>query len=400
MIEKLVEIQLNLAKEAGKFPYRRYLFGRINWNNRLLGIIGARGVGKTTLLLQYYLSKFNNPQDCLYLSADNINVINNGLYNIAEEFFKLGGKVLLIDEIHKYPGWQTELKNIYDCFPGKKAIFSGSSSINILKGKADLSRRAIYYNLRGLSFREFLNLRLDMEFEPIKFKNLVNDHIKIAHRISSQIPVLRYFREYLKYGYYPFFKEGIDTFYNKLNNIIEKIMYEDIPSIYNIKYSTVPDLKKLFYLVATSQPFTPNISRMSAQLGISKEYIYNYIEEFRNASLFILLYPRAKGFKSLRKPQKIYLENSNLFHLVEDEKGFNIEKGSIRETFFINQVTFSINLYYHEASDFVDKKGRFFEIGGRKKKESYSSGNYFYAIDDITAGFKNRIPLWLFGFLY
>ncbi|RKY43338.1 MAG: hypothetical protein DRP80_05595 [Candidatus Omnitrophota bacterium] len=209
MIEKFIEIHLSLVKEVEKLPYKRYLFKKINWRNRLIGITGARGMGKTTLLLQYYLHNFKTPQDCLYLSADNINVINRGLYNIAEEFFKYGGKVLLVDEIHKYPDWQIELKNIYDSFPKKKIIFSGSSSISVLKGKGDLSRRAVFYNLRGLSFREYLILCLNKQFQPVDFKDLLKEHIKLADEVSYQIPVLKYFREYLKYGCYPFFKEGV-----------------------------------------------------------------------------------------------------------------------------------------------------------------------------------------------
>jgi len=398
MIEKLIEIHLSLVKEVEKLPYKRYLFNKINWKNPLIGIVGARGVGKTTLLLQYYLYNFKTPQDCLYLSADNINVINKGLYNIAEEFFKFGGKSLLIDEIHKYPDWQIELKNIYDSFPKKKIIFSGSSSIGILKGKGDLSRRAVFYNLRGLSFREYLILRLNRQFHPVNFKDLLKEHIKLADKINSQLPVLKYFREYLKYGYYPFFKEGVESFYNKLGNVIEKIFYEDIPSLFNIKHSTIYNLKKLFYLVATSQPFIPNISKISSQLGISKEYIYTYIEELQKAGLFILLYPKTKGFSLLRKPQKIYLENTNLFYLIEQEKGFTIEKGSIRETFFLNQLGSLEKLYYSDKADFMDREGRLFEVGGKEKKAS--SKDIFLALDDIVVGFRNRIPLWLFGFLY
>lgn len=398
MIEKYIEIQLSLAKEVERLPFRRYLFERINWDTHLIGITGARGTGKTTLLLQYYLSNFKNPEDCLYFSADHITVANSGLYAIAEEFFRFGGRVLLIDEVHKYPQWQIELKNIYDSFPAKKIIFSGSSTINILKGKADLSRRAVYYSLAGLSFREFLILRLNKEFKAIKLERLLKSHIEFANDINSELPVFKYFKEYLKFGYYPFFKEGIDSFPSKLANVIEKILYEDMPSLFNIKYSTIHSLKKLFYLVATSQPFIPNISRISAQLDISKEYIYTYLNEFEKAGLFILLYLKAKGFRLLRKPQKIYLENTNLFYLVE-EKGFNIEKGSLRETFFANQVMNVGNLHYSEGADFVDDEGRRFEVGGRNKS-SKDLRDVYFALDDITVGFKNRIPLWLFGFLY
>lgn len=404
MIEKLIEIHLSLAEETKKLTYKRYLYSRISWNNRLIGIVGARGVGKTTLILQYYLDHFDTPQDCLYISADNINVANKGLYSIAEEFFSFDGKVMLIDEVQKYPDWEQELKNIYDSFPSKKIIFSGSSSISILKGKADLSRRAVFYNLRGLSFREFIFLHADKSFTHITMDELLRNHVGIAADIGASIPVLRYMKDYLKFGYYPFFKEGIDVFYAKLGNVIEKVFYEDIPLIFNVKPSTVHSLKKLFYLVATSQPFIPNISRISSQLSISKEYIYAYIEELEKAGLFILLHSRAKGFKLLRKPQKIYLENPNFFALVGEEKGFSVERGSVRETFFLNQAGAAAKLYFSEKADFIDQKERLFEIGGKSKtderKATDSSKDYFLVCDDMNIGFKNKIPLWLFGFLY
>jgi predicted AAA+ superfamily ATPase len=396
---------LAIAKEIERFSFKRHLYAKINWHNRLIGIVGARGVGKTTLILQYYLDNFKTPEDCLYISADNINVCDRGLYNTAEEFFKFGGKSLIIDEVHKYPRWQQELKNIYDSFPSKRIIFSGSSSIHILKGKADLSRRVVFYDLKGLSFREFLGLHLNKNFKALGLEELLKNHVKIAADISSQLEVLKYMRDYSKFGYYPFFKEGIDTFYTRLNNVIEKIFYDDIPLLFNVRPPTVHSLKKLFYLIATSQPFIPNISRLSSQLGISKEYIYTYIDELQKAGLFILLWPKAGGFKLLRKPQKIYLENVNLFALVEELKGLSIEKGSLRETFFLNQASSATRLYFSEEADFIDIKGRFFEIGGRSKqgynaKLTEKHKNYFIVCDDIKVGFKNKIPLWIFGFLY
>lgn len=396
MIEKLAQTQLTLAKKVKEYGFRRYLYASINWNQRLIGIVGPRGVGKTTLMLQYYLENFATPEDCLYLSADNVTTASAGLYNLAEEFFNLGGKTILIDEVHKYPNWQQELKNIYDSFPQKRVIFSGSSSIHILRAKADLSRRVVYYNLKGLSFREFLVIRGAKTFKPLLFDDILKNHLPIAESISSSLPVLRHFKDYLKFGYYPFFNEGIEEFQPKLSNVVEKIFYEDIPLLFNVRPATIHSLRKLFYLVATSQPFTPNISRISAQLGISKEYIYAYIDELEKAGLFILLYPKEKGFKLLRKPRKIYLECPSLFYLVEDEKGFSTEKGSVRETFFANQASYAVKLYSSEKADFIDDKNRLFEIGGKSK----TSNESFIASDDLVVGFKNNIPLWLFGFLY
>jgi hypothetical protein len=398
MIEKLIEIQLSLVGEVKKLKHSRYLLSKINWKNSLVGIVGARGVGKTTLLLQYYLKNFDSPQDCLYFSADNINVVNSGLYNLAEEFFKLGGQVVLIDEVHKYPKWQQEIKNVYDSFPNKQIVFSGSSSVNILKGKGDLSRRVVFYDLRGLSFREFILFKLGKKFEAVDLDVIIKDHLYLSEEVNFQISVLRYFREYLQFGYYPFFLEGKDSFYHWLNNVGEKIFYEDIPVLFNVKPSAIYGLKKLFYVVATSQPFAPNISKLSSQLNISKEYIYRYIDELQNANLFTLLYSKEKGFKLMRKPEKIYLENSNLFYLVRQNRGLNIETGSIRESFFISQVKDKTHLYYTPKADFIDNNGRLFEIGGKNKKTQ--NPEIFYAVDDLTAGLKNRIPLWLFGFLY
>ena len=405
MIEKLIEIHLSLTKEIEPLIYKRYLYSNVHWNSRLIGIVGARGVGKTTLMLQYYLDHFKSPEDCLYFSADNIHVANKGLFPLAEEFFRYAGTTILIDEIHKYPNWQVELKNIYDSFPTKKIIFSGSSTISILQGRGDLSRRVVFYHLKGLSFREFLCLQTQRAFEPIAFNQLLQNHAKIAKEINSNIPVLRHFRDYLNFGYYPFFKEGVEVFYGKLSNAIEKIFYEDIPLLFNVKPTTVHHLKKLFYLVATSQPFVPNISRISAQLGISKEYIYTYIEELEKAGLLILLHPKEKGFKLLRKPQKIYLENANLFALIVEEKGFGVEKGNIRETFFLNQVSSTTRLYATDRADFIDGQGRLFEIGGKSKSTgevhlANSQQDSFIVCDEMNVGFKNKIPLWLFGFLY
>lgn len=396
MIEKFAQTHLTLAKKVKEYSFKRYLYASINWSQRLIGIVGPRGVGKTTLMLQYYIENFTTPEDCLYISADNVNIANAGLYNLAEEFFNLGGKIILIDEVHKYPDWQQELKNIYDSFPQKRVIFSGSSSIHILRGKVDLSRRVVYYNLKGLSFREFLIMREAKTFKPLSFEDILKNHLSIAESISSGLPILRHFKDYLKFGYYPFFNEGLEEFLPKLSNVVEKIFYEDIPLLFNVRPSTIHSLRKLFYLIATSQPFTPNISRISAQLGISKEYIYAYIDELEKAGLFILLYPKEKGFKLLRKPQKIYLQCTNLFYLVEEEKGFLTEKGSIRETFFASQASYAVKLYSSEKADFVDEKNRLFEIGGRNK----TSNDSFIVSDDVLVGFKNKIPLWLFGFLY
>ena len=236
-----------------------------------MGIVGARGVGKTTLVLQYYAERFSSPEECLYLSADHIWVVGYGLYRIAREFFSLGGKVIIFDEIHKYPNWSQELKNIYDSFPDRKIIFTGSSSLRILQEKADLSRRAVVYELPGLSFREFLSISDAGDFSVLSLDELLERHTRISSEIASEVPVRKLFRDYLRHGYYPFFVEGVSDYQKKLLNAVEKIFYEDIPSVWKVKPTNIPVLKRLLWLISTSFPFEVNIEKLSRELRVSKE---------------------------------------------------------------------------------------------------------------------------------
>lgn len=401
MIEELIKFHLAKASEI-KTDFKRYLYEEINWKERLLGIIGARGVGKTTLILQYYKEHYDSPEDCLYVSCDNIGVLSHGLFEIAKEFFTLGGKVILLDEIHKYPNWSQELKNIYDSFPNKQIIFSGSSSLNIIKGKFDLSRRAVVYQLIGLSFREFLKVEKGLAIKRFNLEEILKDHLKISTQIVAQISPLKYFRKYLQYGYYPFYLEGRETYAQKVNNVIEKVVYEDIPSVFPMKQSSLPILKKIIYLVSTSQPFSPNIQKISSALGVSKEYVYLYLEYLTSASLFNSLFPQGAGFRLIRKPSKIYLENPNLFYALSEKEKLAFAIGAIRECFFLNQLKKDNKVAYPKKGDFLVNDKYLFEIGGKNKTPSQivNEKNAFLAVDGIEIGFKNKIPLYLFGFLY
>ncbi len=403
MIERFFDIQKNLAKSIS-LDFQRYLMKEIDFNERLIGIVGARGTGKTTLLIQYYKKEFSSPEDCLYISADNIYAISQGLFNIAEYFFKYGGKVLLIDEIHKYPQWAQELKNIYDSFPEKKIFFSGSSMLDIVKRKADLSRRAMIYNLKGLSFREFLEISGKFSLEHLEFQEIMENHIEVANDISGRIEILKYFKNYLVKGYYPYFIESKkeENYFNKLNNALEKILYEDIPTVFNIKVSTIPLLKKMIYLVASSHPFQLNIDNLSKELCASKEYVYLYIEYLEKAGVFNLLYSGTKGKKILRKPQKIFLENSNLVHLVNRRTGFEYEIGAIREIFFVNQVKYKNTIFGSTRADFTVNEKYVFELGGKSKKAKQVnlSKEEYLVKDGIEIGSRHVIPLWIFGMMY
>lgn len=400
MLEELFEIQVRLAAHTPR-RFKRFLFEKINWEARCLGIVGARGVGKTTLLLQYYLENFSSPEECLYLSADHVLVVGHGLYQIAKEFFALGGKVIIFDEIHKYPSWSQELKNIYDSFPDKKIIFTGSSSLHLLKEKADLSRRTILYDLPGLSFREFLLLTEEgKDLGPFSLEEIIKNHVRIASEIASQLPVRKLFKEYLKYGYYPFFVEGISDYENKLLNAVEKIFYEDIPAVWKIKPGNVPLLKKVLWLIASSSPFEPNIEKMSREFRISKEYIYIYLEALEKSGLIKTISPLQKSYRLIRKPAKIYLDNPNLYHLFSG-RAFPPQIGSIRECFFVNQVSSKYSIRAASRGDFI-VGDCVFEVGGKskKKRQIRQEEQAFLVLDDIEVGVGPKIPLYLFGFLY
>lgn len=400
MLEELFEIQLRLAAQVPR-QFKRFLFAQVNWQARCIGIVGARGVGKTTLMLQYYVENFSSPEECLYLSADHVLVVGYGLYQIAKEFFTLGGRVIIFDEVHKYPSWSQELKNIYDSFPDKKIIFTGSSSLHILKEKADLSRRVVLYKLPGLSFGEFIFLSKGERIGPFDLEKIIQNHVGISSKIAVQCsPIRRLFKEYLKFGYYPFFVEGTLDYENKLLNAVEKVLYEDIPAVWKIKAVNIPILKKILWLIASSSPFEPNIEKMSREFGISKEYVYIYLEVLEKAGLIKTVFPVQKGYRLVRKPAKIYLDNPNLYYVLGG-RIFSPQIGSIRECFFVNQLSLKHTVYTALQGDFMIK-GFLFEIGGKNKtkKQIAKKENSFLILDDIEIGIGQKIPLYLFGFLY
>lgn len=403
MLEHFYEIQARLA-DSVQLEFKRYLFDAVDWQARMFALIGPRGVGKTTMMLQHYKEEYRDPGKCLYVSADNIRVQAVGLYHIAGEFFKTGGRLLLVDEVHKYPGWAMELKNIYDSFPAGRTAVSGSSTLEILKGGHDLSRRLQSYRLPGLSFREFLALQTGCLVGPLSLEELVTGHTEAAAQIIKGAggTILGHFRDYLDWGCYPFYLEGKDSYHVKLGNVVEKILSDDIPAVFGVRPTSVPVLRKLLHLVATSQPFAPNIERMAGNLGISKEYVYNFLDYLRLAGLFAFLSRPEGGFKSVRKPRKVYLDNPNLFRTLLGRSEAAPRVGAIRESFFLNQVHSACGVTADSQVDFATSQGYRFEVGGRAKSEEQlgDAGNAYLAVADTEIGSFRRIPLWLFGFLY
>lgn len=401
-LSEFFSIQTNLFSLVPKQRIR-FLNENIDWNSRLLGIIGGRGTGKTTLLLQHLAGKEQGQQRNLYISADHIRVQATGLYDIVSHFFRLGGETIVIDEVHKYANWHQEIKNLYDAFPASKIFFSGSSMLALQKGKADLSRRTVFYTLPGLSFREYLYFAHGKEFHPVLLQDLLQNHSQVASKILEKGPVLGHFRDYLDHGVYPFFLEGTEHYLHKLLNVLEKLLYEDIPAVIGVKTANVPVLKRMLWLIATSQPFTPNIERMSRNLTISKEYIYTYLDSLERAGLLSGILPSETGYRLARKPSKIYMENTNLLRAVAGELGGMDQAGTRRETFFAHQMkTAGMNVRIPSRGDFLVEGQYLFEIGGSTKGKTQVKDvhNAFVARDDIEVGFGNVIPLWLFGFMY
>ena len=401
MLQKLFEIhEQTIARYTN--DTKRFLYNQINWDVNAICVYGSRGTGKTTLIIQNYLENYGDINKALYISADNIHVIAHGLYEIADEYFKYGGKALFIDEIHKYPNWSTELKNIIDVYGERKIVFSGSSSLNLIKGLGDLSRRVIYYHLPGLSFREYLGFETGQLYNTFNLKQILQNHVNIASEIKKRVSILSEFRNYLRYGYYPFYLEGKEEYTNRLQNVIEKVLFEDLTVVFNIRQSKLPVIKKMLWLIAASPPFSPNIDRLSRELGISREYVYHYLECLEKSGLLISVKKYGKGLRTIRKPAKIYLENPNLISVISDETNSSRLSGSLRETFFINQLRQIFFVSNPNKGDFMIDNKYTFEVGGKNKDFSQikNIAQSYLATDGIEIGFSEKIPLYLFGFLY
>ncbi|BBG66373.1 ATPase component BioM of energizing module of biotin ECF transporter [Hydrogenimonas sp.] len=397
MIEKLFRKQEYIYKKIENITYKRYFFDIVDFSERLIGLIGARGIGKTTFLLQYLNSLDLPDTKKLYFSVDSIVASNMKLFDVAEDFYNLGGKVLVIDEIHKYKDFEIELKEIYD-FLDLQVIFSGSSAIVIEHKKGDLSRRAVVYRLKGLSFREFLELKLDKKFERWSLEEILSDHLEIARDICKEIKLLEHFKEYLKFGYYPFYFENRNSYCLKIEETINAVIESDLPIIFNIEPSNIHKLKQLVAYLCTSKPFKLNLTALSQKIGINRKTLYQYIYYLTLGNIFTRLEAKSKGDTIFSKPAKLYLNNPNLNNCYCQES----ETGTIREEFFLNMLSINHKILYPKEGDFLLDGKYLFEIGGKNKsfKQIKDIANSYIAADDIETGFGNKIPLWLFGFLY
>lgn len=396
MIETLQNIFLNYYKKT-PMQYKRYMHTALDMDQKMVGIIGSRGVGKTTFILQY-LKMLDTPfEKKLYFSADHVEAIRYSLYEIAEAFAQRGGKILAIDEIHKYPNFELELKSIYDTFD-IQIIFSGSNALRLEHAKADLSRRAVLYRVNGMSFREYLAFETGIEFHSYNLSDILTDHVDIALEINEKIKPFEYFRNYLQHGYYPFYKESKNSYLQKLNETLNVILESDLPLVFNIEPKNIYKLKKLLILLCESKPYELNISKLASKIEINRNTLYHYLHYLEAGGVTNMIRRKSKGDGILLKPEKLYLNNTNLSYAYCK----NHEIGTLREQFFMNQLQLKQQVHYSKIGDFLIDDTYIFEIGGKRKNfdQIKDIKNAYVVADDIEIGHGHKIPLWLFGFLY
>ncbi len=376
--------------------FTRYLLPEVDWNQRLILLLGHRGVGKTTLLLQQMKADVSKS---IYLSLDDYYFEEKRLIEVVGALYDLGYRSFYLDEIHRYVHWSKELKNVYDDFTDSKFIVTGSSILEISKGQEDLSRRAVVYPLVGLSFREFLLLEEKVDLPVLTLDQIMQQHATIASDYLDHFDFKSSFKNYLTYGYYPFYREGKRVYHQKLQETTHLVIDSDITPFEELNYSTVRVMKKLLYVISQSVPFIPNISKLAEKMGVTRNTILKLLDILDKAQLLSLLHTSTEGISMLQKPEKIYLQNTNLAYMFAHESP-NV--GNLRETFFFNQLQVRHQVTAPKYGDFMVDSQYVFEVGGTSKTSKQIQGvpNAYLAIDGIEGGVGNRIPLWLFGFLY
>lgn len=370
----------------------RYLHDQIHWDAQLVALVGARGVGKTTLIMQH-IKLHDDPDTSLYISADDLYFASHTLVSLAEEFYREGGKHLYIDEIHRYPNWSTEIKNIYDFLPNLHVVYTGSSILDLEKGGADLSRRRLQYHLYGLSFREYLALAEGLQLPVASLEDVVGGKVMLP----ADYRPLQHFHRYLQQGYYPFFRE--EEYLTRLDQTVNATLETDIPQFASLNFSTIKKLKLLLYIIAESVPFKPNMSNIARDTGISRNDLPDVFAYLNKAGLIEQLRTPVKGIRALGKVEKVYLDNTNLAHALSPHATPDV--GNLRETFFMTATRVTLDPLASEASDF--ELGEYtFEVGGKNKSQAQIKGvpNAYVVKDGIEFGTPHVLPLWTFGFLY
>jgi len=395
-----IRLRSNQKIERVTTIYQRDELQKIDWTPRLMGVKGARGIGKTTLFLQHLKQNHGFSEKAIYLSLDDIYFTEYRLIDFVEDFYRNGGLYVYIDEVHKYPNWAIEIKNIYDTYPDLKIIFTGSSMLEIQKSKVDLSRRAIIFPMQGLSFRQFLALKYQINIPAYKLSEILEKANEIIGNLPKGFKPYPYFKEYLQSGYYPYFKENDNWYFERVEATTQAVIESDFLLLHNIDIKNIRRIYQLLLVIATSPPFKPNVTKLSERTGISRPTLLQYIYHLEKADLLTLLQSPRKGITLLQKPEKLFLENPNLVYTYAPT---NYDVGMIRETFVLNQLKAIHKVNYPErGADILVDEEILFEIGGKnkKKKQIKKEENAYILADNWDFKVGNKIPIWLIGLLY
>ena len=378
--------------------FKRYLYSQINWKARIISIKGARGVGKTTMLLQHILENYEDIDQTLYASLDNLWFATHSLMDLVDWADRHGISRLYLDEVHRYEGWSQALKNIYDDYPDMSIVYTSSSLLVLDNAIVDMSRRQTPYTLYGLSFREYLDLEGIFKTETIPLEDILNHHVKKAMEIVGSIKVAPLFEAYLAHGYYPFSRESLEDFPSRLRETVTVVIDSDLPAVENVTYETLQKVKKLLMVISEHVPFEPNMSELWRQLSTDNESGLKMLYALDKAQVLALLTAKTKNYKSLTKTDKIFIGNPNLVNVLCPR----VDKGNERETFFISQLRVLHDVRYPKQGDFLIDDKHLFEVGGKGKtfEQIADVPDSYLAVDDTEVGSGCRIPLWLFGFLY
>ncbi len=378
--------------------FKRYLYGEINWGARVIGIRGERGVGKTTMMLQRIKEKYKNPDDTIYISLDHFWFNTHSLQELVELLYNRGICEFYIDEVHKYANWSQILKNLYDQYSDLRIVYTGSSMLEIDNSLTDMSRRQTPYILKGMSFREFLEYEGIMKLRALSLDELLSGHVAVSMEIVGKTKILSQFDQYLHYGVYPFYRDAGTDFPVVLQNVVKLVVESDLPAVEKISYTTVDKCKKLFMIIAENVPLQPNTEKLAASMSTTRNTLLNLLYKLDEAEILELLTVELKNYKRLVNPEKIYLGNTNLMYAFSP----TINVGTMRETFFIDQLSSVGTVQMPQKGDFLVNGKYLFEVGGEGKdfEQIANVPDSYLAIDGIETGYGNRIPLWMFGLLY
>ena len=385
-----------LAQVTLKF--KRYLYSQINWESRIIGIKGERGVGKTTLLLQRIKEKYSNPDDTFYITLDHYWFGTHQLQDLIEFLYKRGITEFYIDEVHKYKGWSTILKNLVDQYKDLRIVYTGSSLLEIDNAKVDMSRRQTSYTLKGMSFREYLVYEGIINMDVVSLDELLKNHVHISLDIISKTKILVAFESYLHKGVYPFYKEAGFDFLTRLKTVVDTVIESDLSAVEKITYDTIEKCKKLLMIIAEHVPLQPNVNRLATSLSTTRDTLLKLLYNLDKAKILELLTIELKSYKKLINPEKIYLGNTNLMYALSPK----IDVGTLRETFFIDQLSSIGTVQMPPKGHFLVNGKYLFEVGGENKdfEQIANIPDSYLAIDGIETGYSAHIPLWMFGLFY